>query len=40
MTNRLIKTDDYKAFVQDINQQVQSVQIKAAIKPYCSFIGT
>jgi predicted nuclease of restriction endonuclease-like (RecB) superfamily len=31
MTDSLIKTDDYKAFVQDIKQQVQSVQIKAAI---------
>lgn len=31
MTASLIKSDDYKAFIQAIKQQVQSVQIKAAV---------
>jgi predicted nuclease of restriction endonuclease-like (RecB) superfamily len=31
MTDNLIKTDDYKAFIQDIKQRIQSAQIKAAV---------
>jgi hypothetical protein len=31
MTKNLIKTDDYKAFIQDIKQHIQTAQIKAAI---------
>ena len=31
MPQNLIKNDDYKAFIQDIKQRVQSAQIKAAV---------
>jgi predicted nuclease of restriction endonuclease-like (RecB) superfamily len=31
MIQGLIKTDDYKAFIQDIKQRIQSAQIKAAV---------
>ncbi len=31
MIKGLIKTDDYKAFIQDIKQRIQSAQIKAAV---------
>jgi len=31
MTQGLIKTDDYKAFIQDIKQRIQTAQIKAAV---------
>ncbi|MGZ8935667.1 MAG: PDDEXK nuclease domain-containing protein [Methylobacter sp.] len=31
MTQNLIKTDDYKAFIQDIKQHIQTAQIKAAV---------
>lgn len=31
MSENIIKTDDYKAFIHDIKQRVQSAQIKAAV---------
>lgn len=31
MTQIPIKSDDYKAFIQDIKQRIQSAQIKAAV---------
>ncbi len=31
MTQGLIKTDDYKKFIQDIKQRIQTAQIKAAV---------
>lgn len=31
MTQNLIKIDDYKAFIQDIKQHIQTAQIKAAV---------
>ncbi len=32
MRNRAIKADDYKAFIQDIKNRIQSAQIKAAVE--------
>lgn len=31
MSNQTIKTDDYRAFIQDIKQRIQAAQIKAAV---------
>ena len=31
MSDKLIKDDEYRAFIQDIKQRIQSAQIKAAI---------
>ena len=31
MSKKLIKNDEYRAFIQDIKQRIQSTQIKAAI---------
>jgi hypothetical protein len=31
MSNSLVKSNDYKAFIQDVKHRIQSAQIKAAI---------
>jgi len=39
MTQSLIKTDDYKAFIQDIKQRIQAAQIKAAVSVNQELLG-
>ena len=39
MPQNLIKSDDYKAFIQDIKQRVQSAQIKAAVSVNQELLG-
>ena len=39
MKDNIIKTDDYKQFIHDVKQTIQSAQIKAAVSVNRSLLG-